>query len=73
MKSEFAKIIYAKINGIPWQPQIAKFVSRQKKRLYGTIKRNTIKRSMFLFKSFSLNPALKSIGGYLHPDTFPIY
>jgi hypothetical protein len=31
MESEFAKILYAKINGIPWQPQIAKFVSRQKK------------------------------------------
>jgi hypothetical protein len=31
MESEFAKIIYAKINGIPWQPQITKFVSRQKK------------------------------------------
>jgi hypothetical protein len=30
MESEFAKIIYAKINGIPWQSQIAKFVSRQK-------------------------------------------
>jgi hypothetical protein len=25
------------LNGIPWQPQIAKFVSRQKKRLYGNI------------------------------------
>jgi hypothetical protein len=36
MESEFAKIIYAIINGIPWQPQIAKCVSRQKKRLYGT-------------------------------------
>jgi hypothetical protein len=35
MESEFAKIIYAKINGIPWQLQIAKFVSRQKNRLYG--------------------------------------
>jgi hypothetical protein len=35
MESEFAKIIYAKINGIPWQPQIAKFVSRQKNQLYG--------------------------------------
>jgi hypothetical protein len=31
MESEFVKIIYAKINGIPWQPQIAKFVSSQKK------------------------------------------
>jgi hypothetical protein len=30
MESEFAKIIYARINGIPWQPQIAKFLSRQK-------------------------------------------
>jgi hypothetical protein len=29
MESEFAKIIYAKINGIPWQTQSAKFVSRQ--------------------------------------------
>jgi hypothetical protein len=35
MESDFAKIIYAKINGTPWQPQIAKFVSRQKNRLYG--------------------------------------
>jgi hypothetical protein len=35
MESEFAKIIYAKNNGIPWQSQIAKFVSRQKNRLYG--------------------------------------
>jgi hypothetical protein len=30
MESEFAKIIYAKINGIPWQPQFAKFASHQK-------------------------------------------
>jgi hypothetical protein len=35
MESEFTKIIYAKNNGIPWQSQIAKFVSRQKNRLYG--------------------------------------
>jgi hypothetical protein len=35
MESEFAKIVYANINDIPWQPQIAKFVSRQKNRLYG--------------------------------------
>jgi hypothetical protein len=32
MESEFAKIIYAKIDSIPWQPQNAKFVSRQKKK-----------------------------------------
>jgi hypothetical protein len=32
MESEFAKIIYAKINGISWQPQIAKYASRQKKK-----------------------------------------
>jgi hypothetical protein len=34
MESEFAEIIYAKINGIPWQPQIAEFVSRPKKTGY---------------------------------------
>jgi hypothetical protein len=35
--SEFAKTIYPYINSIPWLPQIAKFVSRQKKKPFYTV------------------------------------